>query len=81
MHDLADGRSVWLQFWPDGRRKLESNWNTHPQARDLKRSFFGLVADGPVRQWDQAGRLTHEYLFKQGEFAGEVVGHGAGGHP
>ena len=80
VYDLAHGRGVWIQFWPDGRRKLESNWNTHPQARDRKRSFFGLVADGPVRQWDQAGRLTHEYLFKQGEFAGEVVGHGAGGN-
>ena len=78
VHDLADGRSVWLQFRPDGRRKLESNWNTHPQARDLKRSFFGLVADGPVRQWDEAGRLTHEYLFKQGEFAGETTRHEGG---
>ena len=74
VHDLADGRSVWVQFWPNGRRKLESNWNTYPQARDLKRSFFGLVADGPVRQWDETGRLTYEYLFKQGEFGGETTG-------
>lgn len=71
-HDLKHNRSVWTQYWPNGQKRLESTWNTRPTARDLNRSFFGLVADGPARQWNEDGRLAHFYKFTNGIYDGEV---------
>jgi hypothetical protein len=65
-HDLKDNRGVWTQFWPNGQKKAESSWNTHPEARDLKRNFFGLVADGPARQWNQDGTVKFSGAFANG---------------
>ncbi len=70
-HDLKNHHSVWTQYWPNGRKRVESTWNTRPEARDLKRSFFGRVADGPVRQWSEDGALTLAGRFADGIFAGE----------
>ena len=69
-HDLENNRAVWTQFWPNGKTKSESAWNTKPTARDLKRSFFGLVADGPAYQLDENGAQTHASLFTNGVFSG-----------
>jgi hypothetical protein len=71
-HDLKKHRAVWTQYWPDGKTKSESSWNTQPQARDLPRSFFGLVADGPAKQWDQDGRLKFSGNFSKGLLLKEV---------
>jgi hypothetical protein len=65
-HDLKHNRSVWTQFWPNGQRKVESAWVTKPEARDLKRSFFGLVADGPVHQWSEDGAVKYAGTFANG---------------
>jgi hypothetical protein len=72
-HDLKNHRSVWTQYWPNGKKKLESAWNTMPEARDLKRSFFGLVADGPVTRWNADGTVNFKANFVNGEFAGKDV--------
>ena len=69
-HDLKNNRAVWTQFWPNGQKKIQSTWNTKPQARDLDRTFFGLVANGPVFQWDKNGEPSHAYNFTNGTFAG-----------
>jgi hypothetical protein len=69
-HDLKNNTSVWVQYWPNGRHKSQSTWNTKPQARDLSRSFFGLVANGPSFQWDENGEPTHAFSFTNGIFAG-----------
>lgn len=65
-HDLQHSRSVWTQFWSNGQKKVESTWNTRPEARDLKRSFFGLVADGPVHQWNEDGTMKYSGNFSNG---------------
>jgi hypothetical protein len=52
---------------------MESTWNTRPQARDLKRSFFGLVADGLASQWNEEGTLLHADYFSNGNFRGSPV--------
>ena len=65
-HDLEHNRGVWTQYWPNGQKKVESAWNTKPEARDLKRSFFGLVADGPVHQWSEDGSLKFSGNFASG---------------
>jgi hypothetical protein len=65
-HDLKNDRAVWTQYWPNGQKKSESNWNTRPEARDLKRSFFGLVADGPAKQWNENGTLKFSGNFSNG---------------
>jgi len=65
-HDLKNHRSVWTQFWPNGRKRLQSTWNTWPVARDVPRNFFGLVADGPVKQWNEAGAEQCSGSFSDG---------------
>jgi hypothetical protein len=62
----SNNTGVWTQFWPNGRKKMVSTWNTKPEARDLKRSFFGLVADGPVKQWNEDGSLKFSGNFSNG---------------
>ena len=71
-YDLKNNKATWMQFWPNGQPKLRSTWNTKPEARDLKRSFFGLVADGLAFRWNESGELTAEFRFTNGIFAGEI---------
>ena len=56
--------------WLNGKKKIESTWDIKPEARDLKRSFFGYVADGPARQWDENGKLTATHQFANGDLVG-----------
>jgi len=65
--DLKNNRAFWTYYWPNGNKKIESTWNTKPEARDLKRHFFGYVADGPSRQWDEQGNLVATHIFVNGE--------------
>ena len=65
-HDLKRNRGVWTQYWPNGGKKVESTWSSKPEARDLKRSFFGLVADGAVHQWSEDGGLKYSGSFANG---------------
>ena len=71
-HDLKSHTSVWTQYWPNGRLKSQSTWNTRPMARDLKRSFFGLVANGPAYQWDEKGEPLRAGNFTNGILAGAL---------
>jgi hypothetical protein len=71
-HDLENDTGVWTQYWPNGRKKNQSAWNTRPVARDLNRSFFGLVADGPCFAWDENGVPTQAGNFTNGMFAGAL---------
>jgi antitoxin component YwqK of YwqJK toxin-antitoxin module len=66
LHDLKWNHAVWTLYWPNGKKKIQSLWNTKPEARDLKRSFFGLVADGPVKQWNEDGSLKFSGNFSDG---------------
>jgi hypothetical protein len=75
--DLKNHRATWTQFWPNGKRKSVSNWNTRPEARDLKRSFFGLVADGPAKLWSEEGALKFSGSFVNGVLREERGGHAA----
>jgi antitoxin component YwqK of YwqJK toxin-antitoxin module len=65
--DLNTNQGVWIQYWPDGNKKVESNWNLKPEARDLKRKFNGYVAQGPSHHWDEEGNLVETYYFEKGE--------------
>ncbi len=69
-HNLGRHTSVWIHYWPDGRKKIESTWKTRPRARDLDRSFFGLVANGPVYQWAEGGQPVFAGYFDNGIYAG-----------
>ncbi len=70
--DVTKDTGVWTQYWPNGREKIQSTWNTQPTARDLPRSFFGLVADGPVFQWNENGVPQRAYNFTNGVLAGAL---------
>jgi len=65
-HDVQQHRSVWTQYWPDGRKKSESTWNTLPTARDLPRTFPGWVADGPATLWNADGTVKFTGAFANG---------------
>ena len=70
-HNLKKHRGVWTHYWPNGKKRIESNWDTQPEPRDLKRSFTGLVAEGPARHWDKEGNLTATYQFADGVLVSE----------
>lgn len=70
--DLKDNTATWTQFWPNGKKKSESAWNTRPEARDLKRSFYGLIANGPAKQWNEDGSLKSSADFSNGLLVGEA---------
>jgi hypothetical protein len=72
-HDLKKNRSVWTQFWPNGKKRFQSTWNTKPQARDLKRRFFGYVAEGPASQWNEDGSAKSSGDFSDGLLMSEVT--------
>src|SRR5262249_39730888 len=69
-HRPDSNTSTWVQYWNNGRKRLESNWNTRPTARDLKHSFHGLVANGPAYHWHQDGTPASTFNFTNGTFAG-----------
>jgi len=70
-NSLKNHIGVWTQYWPNGQKRIQSFWETRPSVRNLNRAFFGFVADGPARQWDENGKLLHEYMFNYGLFVGE----------
>jgi hypothetical protein len=72
-HDLKNNRGVWTHYWPNGRKRIESTWNTKPEARDLQRSFFGLVAEGLVNEWNENGTPARTYSFTKGILDSEPV--------
>jgi hypothetical protein len=67
-HDLTNNVSAWTHWWSNGQKRLESQWDTNPTARDLpSRHFRGLVANGTARHWDPTGREVGVYTFVNGE--------------
>ena len=66
-HDLTNNVSTWTHWWSNGQRRLESQWDTNPVARDLPiRHFRGLVANGAARHWDANGQEVGVYMFVNG---------------
>jgi hypothetical protein len=70
---LKNNTATRTQFWPNGKMKLESNWNTNPQARDLQRNFFGYVAEGSAKTWNEDGALKFSGNFSNGLLLEEVA--------
>ena len=67
-HDLTNNVSTWTHWWSNGQKRLESQWDTNPTARDLPtRHFRGLVANGTARHWDPTGREVAIYTFVNGD--------------
>jgi hypothetical protein len=64
--DLKNHRAVFTRYWSNGGKMFESTWNTQPQAGNLQRNFFGLVADGPAKQWNEDGSLKYSGNFSNG---------------
>jgi hypothetical protein len=71
-HRPESNTSTWVQYWNNGKKRLESNWNTLPSARDIKRTFYGLIASGPSYHWHQDGTPDSAYNFTNGNLAGTL---------
>jgi len=78
-HDLASNVSTWTHWWPEGRKRLESHWDTNPVARARRadpffisapelsgRRFRGMVAHGTARHWNPTGQEVGAYTFLNG---------------
>ncbi|MBP5699864.1 MAG: hypothetical protein J6W71_03340, partial [Methanobrevibacter sp.] len=37
-------KGIWTQYWPNGNKKLKSEWNLQPSPTDLNRPFIGCNA-------------------------------------
>ena len=57
---------IWTQYWPNGNKKLVSEWNLQPTPRDLNRPFIGCVAQGTTTHYDIYGNLIRIYHFSNG---------------
>ena len=53
-----------------GLKRIESTWNTSPQARDLARNFSGFVAHGDTYHWDRTGQPANAWTFTDGNLTG-----------
>ena len=72
-HDQVLQEPPWTHYWNNGRKRVESNWNTYPVARDLPaRNFHGLVANGPAYHWNQDGTGRAGYSFANGILSGTI---------
>lgn len=65
--------STWVQYWSNGKKRIESNWNTQCRARDSERLFTGLVANGAAYHWHQDGTPGSGYDFTNGTLAGALT--------
>jgi hypothetical protein len=52
----GDGKETWTQYWPNGKKKSESEWR-------------GFMAQGTAKRWSPEGVLVDECLFKDGRLA------------
>lgn len=64
--DLKTHRGTWTHYWPNGQKRIVSEWNLCPTPRDLNQPLTGCVADGITRHYNEQGRLTATYHFKNG---------------
>ncbi len=63
-HDLTNNVSTWTHWWSNGRKRLESQWDTNPTVPDLpNRHFRGLMASGNAWGWDPDGRSVNTIDF------------------
>ena len=68
---LKQKNATWTHYWPNGRKRIESNWNLNPEARDVERKFDGYEAHGVATHWDESGKVIAEYRFEQGRLVGK----------
>jgi len=71
-HNSLAHTSIWKHYWSNGFQRIESRWNSYPQARDLARNFSGYVADGVTYHWNKDGSGAYGYNFDEGEYTGSA---------
>ena len=60
----------WVHYWSNGLKRIESNWQTYPRARDNSRHFSGRIAEGNCYHWNRDGSGARGYRFNDGELDG-----------
>ncbi|MCH5312294.1 MAG: exo-alpha-sialidase [Prevotella sp.] len=76
--NLKTHRGTWTHYWANGRKRIVSEWNLRPMPRDLNQPLTGCVADGITRHYDENGKLTATYHFKDGLLQGDNKVEGTG---
>lgn len=78
--DIKTNRGVWTQYWPNGKKRIESTWlllaaPSHMPGIPLN----GAIADGPSHHFDKDGNLQQTFIFHNGVEEGtENMGKGSG---
>ena len=65
--DLKTYKGIWTQYWPNGNKRLVSEWNLRPTPRDLNKPFTGYFANGIASHYDSEGTLIKTYHFSNGQ--------------
>ncbi|MBM4041775.1 MAG: hypothetical protein FJ290_25030 [Planctomycetes bacterium] len=55
-----DRTSVWIQWWPDGKKKAESTWRNHR-------------CEGTATRWDRSGKVVSQVEFADGALVGQPL--------
>lgn len=76
--NLKTHRGTWTHYWANGQKRIVSEWNLRPTPRDLDQPLTGCVADGITRHYDEQGRLTATYHFKNGILQDDQQQHSPG---
>ena len=71
--NLETNVGTMIRYWPNGVRKVVSNWNLLPTARDRDRQYIGYVANGQAVHWDEEGHITGQYVFENGRLVENFV--------
>ena len=59
-------KGIWTHYWPNGNKKIVSEWDLQHTPRDLNRPFIGCVANGTTSHYDSYGDLIRTYNFSNG---------------
>jgi len=60
-HNEPDGTSTWTQYWSNGLKKVESNWQ-----------YGGKIADGNAYHWDRCGQPLQAWNFDNGNLTASI---------
>jgi hypothetical protein len=65
--------STWTHWWSTRAPRIESQWDTYPEPRDLpSRTFTGFVAEGNTYHWGRCGEPEQAWEFSAGNLAGSA---------
>lgn len=70
--DQLLNKGVYVVYWPNGKKKIESHWQLRFRPRDGKNEYVGYRAHGPSYHYDENGNLINTYMFDNGDLKDKI---------